>query len=141
MRRLLLLTSLSLLAGSYAFAPAYAQGYGNQPPGYKAPPPPAPYTGSNQPAPGYKEPTPQAPYAGSKGPPLGPQLSSSENRGRPGKALRAYRREWNEEYATWRDKRHDWPSHGADAFRYLAMGLPEPAAKQKPITYPKGSYV
>jgi hypothetical protein len=37
------------------------------------------------------------------------------------KALRAYRREWNEEYATWRDKpRHDWASHGADAFRVLA---------------------
>jgi hypothetical protein len=46
MRRLLLLTSLSLLAGTYAIAPAYAQGYGNQPPGYKASPPPAPYTGS-----------------------------------------------------------------------------------------------
>jgi hypothetical protein len=30
------------------------------------------------------------------------------------KALRAYRREWNEEYSTWRDKpRHDWASHGA----------------------------
>lgn len=83
MRRLLLLTSLALLAGSYAVAPAYAQGYGNQPPGYKAPPPPAPYTGSNQPAPGYKEPTPQAPYAGSKGSASGAQLSSSENCGTP----------------------------------------------------------
>jgi hypothetical protein len=37
------------------------------------------------------------------------------------KGLRSYRREWNEEYSTWRDKpRHDWASHGADAFRVLA---------------------
>ena len=78
MRRLLLLTSLSLLAGTYAIAPAYAQGYGNQPPGYKASPPPAPYTGSNQPAPGYKEPTPQAPYAGAKDPLWGPAEQQRE---------------------------------------------------------------
>jgi hypothetical protein len=47
------------------------------------------------------------------------------------KALRAYRREWNEEYSTWRDKpRHDWASHGADAFRVLASRYRyvEPAA-------------
>ncbi len=37
------------------------------------------------------------------------------------KALRAYRKEWDEERGVWRDKpRHDWASHGADAFRCLA---------------------
>jgi hypothetical protein len=37
------------------------------------------------------------------------------------KALRAYRKEWDEERGIWRDKpRHDWASHGADAFRCLA---------------------
>ena len=37
------------------------------------------------------------------------------------KALRSYRKEWDEETRVWRDKpRHDWASHGADAFRCLA---------------------
>ncbi len=75
MRRILLLVSISLLAGSSAYSPTYAQGYGN-PPGYKAPPPPAPYTGSQEPA-------PRAPYAGSRGPASGSQMSSSENCGTP----------------------------------------------------------
>jgi len=70
MRRLFLLVSISLLAGSYA---AHAQA-----PGYQAPPPPTPY-GSTAPAPGYKDLPPQAPYAGGKG----TQLSSSENCGTP----------------------------------------------------------
>jgi hypothetical protein len=82
MRRLLLFVSISLLAGSSAYSPASAQGYGN-PPGYRAPPPPAPYTGSKEPAPGYREPPPQAPYAGSRGPASGSQMSSSENCGTP----------------------------------------------------------
>ena len=57
-------------------------------------------------------------------------------------ALRQYRRGYDERLKAFRGRPlHDWTSHGADAFRYLAMGLPEPAAKQKPITYPKGSYV
>jgi len=38
------------------------------------------------------------------------------------KALRNYRKEWDEERGVWRDTpRHDWASHGADAKRYLAM--------------------
>lgn len=38
------------------------------------------------------------------------------------KSLRAYRKEWDEERACWRDKpRHDWASHGADGFRYFAF--------------------
>ena len=42
------------------------------------------------------------------------------------KALKSYRKEWDEERACWRDKpRHDWACNGADAFRYLAMGWRE----------------
>ena len=40
-------------------------------------------------------------------------------------ALRNYRREWDDKrkaYST--NPVHDWASHGSDAFRYLAMGLP-----------------
>jgi hypothetical protein len=39
-------------------------------------------------------------------------------------ALKSYRREYDERLKTYRDKPlHDWASHPADAFRYLAMGL------------------
>lgn len=39
-------------------------------------------------------------------------------------ALKSYRREYDERLRTYRDKPlHDWSSHAADAFRYLAMGL------------------
>ena len=38
------------------------------------------------------------------------------------KALRAYRKEWDEERGRWKDKpRHDWASHAADALRYGIM--------------------
>ena len=38
------------------------------------------------------------------------------------KALRAYRKEWDEERGRWKDKpRHDWAPHGADALRYVIM--------------------
>jgi phage terminase large subunit len=37
-------------------------------------------------------------------------------------ALRQYRQEWNERARVFRDNpEHDWASHGADGFRYLAM--------------------
>lgn len=37
------------------------------------------------------------------------------------KVLKNYRKEWDEDRGAWRDRpRHDWASHGADAFRYLA---------------------
>jgi len=51
-------------------------------------------------------------------------------------ALRQYRQEWNEKARVFRDNpEHDWASHGADGFRYLAMAWkmirkevpPEPA--------------
>ena len=49
------------------------------------------------------------------------------------RALKAYRKEWNEELSCWRDKpRHDWASHAADAFRGLAMVYRTPAAPAKP---------
>jgi phage terminase large subunit len=38
--------------------------------------------------------------------------------------LKAYRRKWDEERKTFHDRpEHDWASHGADGFRYLATGL------------------
>lgn len=38
-------------------------------------------------------------------------------------ALRQYRREFDEKNKTWRGRPlHDWTSHGADAWRYLAVG-------------------
>jgi hypothetical protein len=44
------------------------------------------------------------------------------------KSLKAYRKDWDENRATWKDSpRHDWASHGADAFRTLAMGWRETA--------------
>ncbi|MEW6645397.1 MAG: terminase [Pseudomonadota bacterium] len=42
------------------------------------------------------------------------------------KALRNYRKEWDEERAVFRDKPlHNWASHGADAFRTFAQGFVE----------------
>lgn len=42
------------------------------------------------------------------------------------RALRNYRREWNEAAQTWRASPvHDFASHGADAARYLALGVRE----------------
>lgn len=38
------------------------------------------------------------------------------------KCLDSYRREWNQNSGTWGSRpRHDWSSHGADAFRVFAM--------------------
>ena len=42
------------------------------------------------------------------------------------RALRNYRREWNENAQTWRSQPvHDHASHGSDSFRYLALGVRE----------------
>jgi phage terminase large subunit len=39
-------------------------------------------------------------------------------------ALKAYRREWDEKRKCFHDRPvHDWASHPADAFRYLALGI------------------
>ncbi|MGC2586851.1 MAG: hypothetical protein WA445_11335 [Pseudolabrys sp.] len=43
--------------------------------------------------------------------------------------LRSYCAEWDEQLRTFRKTpKHDWASHGADAFRYLAMSWREPIA-------------
>lgn len=45
--------------------------------------------------------------------------------------LRNYQREWNEKLGVFKSQpRHDWASHGADAFRALAMGLKAPAERR-----------
>lgn len=54
--------------------------------------------------------------------------------------LRQYRKEWDDKAKVFRDTpKHDWASHGADAFRYLAMAWEElaPAKPEEPVK-PKG---
>lgn len=49
-------------------------------------------------------------------------------------ALRQYRREFDEKQKHWRGRPlHDWTSHGADAFRYLAVGKREMTDWGEPI--------
>ena len=49
-------------------------------------------------------------------------------------ALRQYRRDFDERLKTWRGRPlHDWTSHGADAFRYLAVGYKPAADWGEPI--------
>lgn len=56
------------------------------------------------------------------------------------KALRLYRREYNEERKVFSDKPlHDWTSHAADAFRYLGMGLRK-APKKVELKYDLRGY-
>ena len=53
-------------------------------------------------------------------------------------ALRHYRREWDEELKTFKPRPlHDWSSHGADAFRYLATRQKTPAEKPKTVMAPR----
>lgn len=48
-------------------------------------------------------------------------------------ALKSYRKEYSERLSTFRDSPlHDWSSHGADAFRYLAVGM-EFISPMKPV--------
>lgn len=47
------------------------------------------------------------------------------------RALRNYRREWNESAQTWRSHPvHDHASHGADSMRYMALGVREERGQQ-----------
>jgi phage terminase large subunit len=49
------------------------------------------------------------------------------------KALRAYRKEWDEERGVWRDSpRHDWASHGADALQTLSVWWREMREEEPP---------
>lgn len=53
------------------------------------------------------------------------------------RALKAYRKEWDDARGTWKDKPyHDWASHPADAFRTGAMA-DAPSGQNKPIDYSK----
>lgn len=60
-------------------------------------------------------------------------------------ALSQYRRQWDEKRKVFHDKPlHDWASDPADAFRYLALGLPlvdVDAGWGKAIAYPKQGIV
>ena len=48
-------------------------------------------------------------------------------------ALRNYRSEWDDRRQAFRERPlHDWSSHAADAFRYLAMGLREETPERMP---------
>lgn len=52
-------------------------------------------------------------------------------------ALQNYRRQWNEALRTYSDRPlHDWASHGADAFRALALGNLRNAGAPQKIKYP-----
>ena len=56
------------------------------------------------------------------------------------KALRSYRKEWDEEKGIWCDKpRHDWASDGTDAFRTIASRYrdwePPPPKPPEPDEY------
>ena len=49
-------------------------------------------------------------------------------------ALRSYHKEWDEEHQVFKLKPlHDWSSHGADAFRTLAVGFKEVVKSQQAI--------
>lgn len=51
-------------------------------------------------------------------------------------ALQHYRRDYNSRLSEFKATPvHDWASHGADAFRYLAVSL-KPDEKSKPLKYP-----
>jgi phage terminase large subunit len=49
--------------------------------------------------------------------------------------LKSYQAEWDENLRTFkRTPLHDWASHGADAFRYLAMSWREPVAIEEEMS-------
>lgn len=54
--------------------------------------------------------------------------------------LRQYRQEWDDDRKAFQDRPyHDWTSHGADAFRYLAMAW-RMKAPEKPKEKPRGLF-
>jgi hypothetical protein len=56
-------------------------------------------------------------------------------------ALKQYRKEWDDKTQTFRSRPlHDWTSHAADAFRYLALAKPE-TVKWDKIKYPASGIV
>jgi len=64
----------------------------------------------------------------------------AENCKRGIEALRQYRKEWDDKRKVFHDRPlHDWASHPADAYRYLALGIDRVSRDgwSKPIKYPK----
>jgi hypothetical protein len=60
----------------------------------------------------------------------------SERCARGIEALKQYRREWDGKRQTWRERPfHDWTSHAADAFRYLALSH-QPVKQEQKIIIP-----
>ena len=56
-------------------------------------------------------------------------------------ALRQYRRDWDDKGQTFRvNPLHDWASHAADAFRYLAVGWRDRTRPQPPMGKTQGEY-
>lgn len=56
-------------------------------------------------------------------------------------ALRQYHREWDDDRKMFRDKpHHDWTSHGADAFRYLAVAWQEEPQAESSTSTPRDAY-
>jgi hypothetical protein len=52
------------------------------------------------------------------------------------KCLESYRKEWNDKLGCYRDRPlHDWASHGADAFRYMAIMENKPEVSKNPIKF------
>lgn len=53
-------------------------------------------------------------------------------------SLRNYQRQWDDDKKCFKDApRHDWASHGADAFRYLALSHYRTTVKEAPKATPK----
>lgn len=51
-------------------------------------------------------------------------------------ALKNYRKEWDEKNKVFRNKpKHDWASHGADAFRTFAVGYKRPLGRVAPVSF------
>jgi len=56
-------------------------------------------------------------------------------------ALRQYHREWDDDRKMFRDRpHHDWTSHAADAFRYLAVAWREEPQKEQETGKPQDAY-
>jgi len=65
-----------------------------------------------------------------------------EKTGRGLECLQNYRRELNEKLGEFRAQPvHDWASHGADAFRYLAVSIDRTNKKLEPIKYPSNGVI
>lgn len=56
-------------------------------------------------------------------------------------AMFSYSKTWDKQYNCWRAKpRHDWASHGADAFRYMCCGRPNAYKKRTMDRYERQMY-